>query len=261
MHTKINRASALPTFGLDEVRKSTSIAFTRRELIVVIAVLVVVGLILVPALRRAIGTSRSICCNCNLKQIGTAYRVWANDNGNRYPAFVPVTNGGWRDLLSRTNAGRYCWTNYAIMAENLGYSPVVLVCPSDKREPAHSISNIFANTNLSYFVGVIANSDTPGLILSGDRNLGLGTTPDAQYGFSPTNGSGNDVVINAPVCWSLKMHSRRNSAASENILLADGSAQQVTSVALNNTWLKNALEAQTAPHPSTNSPGLRLIFP
>jgi hypothetical protein len=49
--------------------------------------------------------------------------------------------------------------------------------------------------------------------------LGPGTTPDPEYGFSPADGRGNDVVINGPVCWSLKMHSRGNPAGWGNILL------------------------------------------
>src|SRR5665213_88601 len=206
-------------------------AFTRKELVVVIVVLVALVLFIVPALRRVNQTSSSICCNCHLKQLGTAYRIWENDRGNRYPAFVPLTNGGWSDLLSRPNASSYAWTNYAIMSDELGQSPLILVCPADVRKPAPAFSPFIANTNISYFVGIVPNDTLPQSLLGGDRNLGPGTTPDAQYGFSPADGRGNDVVIDGPVCWSLKMHSRGNAAGRGNILLADGSAQQITSAA------------------------------
>jgi hypothetical protein len=69
------------------------------------------------------------------------------------------------------------------------------------------------------------------------------------------------VVINGPVCWSLKMHSRGNPAVCGNILLGDGSAQQTTSGSLNGYWMKNALAEKAAHDKTTNSVGMRLIFP
>ena len=110
-------------------------------------------------------------------------------------------------------------------------------------------------------MGVSADDTYPQSILGGDRNLGPGTTPDPEYGFSPADGKGNDVIINGPVCWSLKTHSRGNPAGAGNILLGDGSAQQVTSGNLYQNWVKNALAEKAADDKETNSPGLRLIFP
>jgi hypothetical protein len=235
--------------------------FTLRDLVVVIAALVVLGLFLVPALQRANQKSMRITCICNLKQIGTAYRIWANDNGDQFPASAPQTNGGWNDFLNRTDASAYAWMNYAMMSNELGQSPLILVCPSDERKPANYFSNFIANTNLSYFVGVNANDTYPQSLLGGDRNLGPGTTPDPEYGFSPTNGRGNDVVINGPVCWSLKMHSRGNPAGCGNIMLGDGSAQQVTSGNLYGNWVKEALAEKAAHDKAANAAGIRLIFP
>ena len=237
-------------------------AFTRRDLVLVIAALVVLGLFLVPALQRANQKSMRITCVCNLKQIGTAYRIWSNDNGDQFPPSAPQTNGGWSDFLTRTNASTYCWMNYVTMSNELGQSPLILVCPSDERKPADSFSEFIANTNISYFVGVNANDSYPQALLGGDRNLGPGTTPDPEYGFSPADGRGNDVVINGPVCWSLKMHSRGNPAScAGNILLGDGSAQQVTSGNLYGNWVKAALAEKAAHDKATNAAGIRLIFP
>jgi len=238
----------------------TEAAFTRRELVVGIAVLFVLVLFIVPALQRAKQKSDRISCISNFKEIGLAYRIWANDNGDRFPAFAPLTNGGWSNLLSSSNAGTYVWTNYATMANEMGQSPIIVVCPADVRQPAQSFSNL-ANTNISYFVGVGANDTYPQSILGGDRNLGLGTTPDPEYGYSPSNGRGNDVIINGPVCWSRKMHSRGIPAGAGNILLGDGSSQQVSSMNLSQNWLKNAAAEKATLDNATNSPGLRLIFP
>ncbi|HEV7927257.1 MAG TPA: hypothetical protein VGR14_18025 [Verrucomicrobiae bacterium] len=238
----------------------TEAAFTRRELVVVIAVLVVLGLFLVPALQRFSQKSKRIDCVSNLMEIGLAYRLWSNDNGDRFPAFAPLTNGGWSNLLSGANASTYVWRNYATMSNEMGQAPQILVCPTDERQRATSFSNL-SNINISYFVGAGADHTFPQSILGGDRNLGPGTTPDPEYGYSPADGRGNDVLINGPVCWSLKMHSRGIPAGAGNILLGDGSAQQVTSGSLNQNWLKNALSDNATSAKATNSHGMRLIFP
>jgi hypothetical protein len=147
------------------------------------------------------------------------------------------------------------------MSNELGDSGVILCCPSDDREPVTSISNLTANVNISYFVGVISNASRPEYLLGGDRNLGPGSTADEEYGYSPTNGRGADVVVKNPVTWSKKMHSRGRPDGFGNILLGDGSAQQVSSTSLRDNGMKSALQSQIADSSSSNAPGLRLIFP
>ena len=215
--------------------------FTRRDLVVVILVLVLLGAMLVPAVQKARQKSWRIRCLNNLKEIGTADRLSTGD------------------LLPKSNAGPYCWKYYAGMTNAPSLDPKLLVCPSDERRPAKTFTNGFDNTHVSYFVGVDASDVNPQDIVGGDRNLGPGTVPDPNYGYSPTNGQGNDVVLftNTPVSWSLKMHSHGNSAGSGNILLGDGSWQQMSSVSFSKNWLINA---QTGTNfPGTN--GIRLVFP
>jgi len=227
---------------------------------VVIAVLFVLVVFLLPRFGRAKVGSHISCVN-HLQEIGLAYRLWSNDNGDHVPAEAPLTNGGWSNFLSLANASTYVWMNYATLSNEMGQTPKTLICPSDERRPARSFSTL-SNINISYFVGVGADDTYPQSILGGDRNLGPGTTPDPKYGYSPADGRGNDVTITGPVCWSLKMHSRGNPAATcGNILLGDGSAQQVASGNLNQFWLKDALTNRAAFTNATNSPGLRLIFP
>lgn len=236
--------------------------FARRELVVVIFVLVALFVLCIPALKRARQRSWVICCNCNMKELGTAYRLWAGDHGNQVPSMAPLTNGGWKELLTNSNVGPSCWTNYVVMADYVGRAPAVLVCPNDERRPAKDFGASFTNNStVSYFVGVNANDAYPQSIAGGDRNLGPGTVPRPDYGYSPANGQGNDVIINGPVCWSLKMHSGGNASGFGNILLGDGSAQQVSSASFNMDWLRNAQDAATTPAGATNGYGIRLLFP
>ena len=239
-------------------------ALTIIEVCIVIALLAVLAAMLLPTLpSRPIRSSRISCLN-NLKEIGTAYRLWAGDNGDLIPAQQTVCSNGWWDFLTNANQGARCWMNYAIMENELGQSPKLVICPADERQAALTFTNGFGNTNISYFVGVNANDIYPQSIAGGDRNLGPGTVPDPDYGYSPKDGKGNDVTIpiTGPVCWSLKMHSAGNPAGAGNILLGDGSGQQMSSAGLNKDWLRNAAGTNNWPAghgPAT--PSIRLIFP
>jgi hypothetical protein len=205
-------------------------------------------------MKRAQEKARRITCIGNLEGLGNDYRLWTQDHGHLVPSQASMTNGDWRELLTNSNAGQYCWKYFAIMRTNLGDPPAIVVCPTDERRPASSFTNGFDNTHVSYFVGVDADDIHPQAILGGDRNLGPGLVPAADYGYSPANGKGNDVVLstNSPVCWSWKMHSHGNAIGSGNILLGDGSCQQISSANLRLVWLPNA---------QTETNGIRLVFP
>jgi hypothetical protein len=149
------------------------------------------------------------------------------------------------------------------------------MCPADDRVAAAEFSTnarpnnqgtcyFQNNSNLAYFVGVSANTKSPRSLLAGDRNVGGGTVPDSDFGFSPGSGEGNDVAIpiTGPVSWSLKMHSDGNPKGAGNILMGDGSAQQVSTASFGSNWLRNA--AATTSWPSGHlpaAPSIRVVFP
>jgi len=186
---------------------------------------------LLPALARAKQKAQRISCVNNLKQVGTAYRIWENDNGDHYPQQQYVAQAGCYEMLGNgtftpaATAAKYAWLPYALMANELGQSPKVLNCPADDFNantnfywgtgqnpmlpnttswPTPSIVGSFDDTNVSYFVGVGACDTQPQSLLGGDRNLGNGglmingnvpnPQPDANYGIS---GSSASQAINA----------------------------------------------------------------
>jgi len=61
-------------------------AFTLIELIVVIAIIAILAALLLPALGRAKGKAHDTKCISNLKQLGVALTLWADEHDGRLPS-------------------------------------------------------------------------------------------------------------------------------------------------------------------------------
>ncbi|UCG50324.1 MAG: prepilin-type N-terminal cleavage/methylation domain-containing protein [Phycisphaerales bacterium] len=72
-------------------------AFTLIELLVVIAIIAILMAILMPALNRAKKQAKGVRCLSNLKQIGVAAHLYANDYDGRVPR--DETHGCWPILF------------------------------------------------------------------------------------------------------------------------------------------------------------------
>jgi hypothetical protein len=248
--------------------------FTQVELLVSIFCFLILfgGAILLTRPINHKAATRISCVN-NLKQIGIAFRTWAGDNNDKYPSEISQADGGLYEALTNTGSGSNCWKIFNVMSSELGQSPGILLCPSDVRQLHSSYLNtpstfFIANTNISYFTGIGANDTLPQTLLAGDRNLAPGLISSNDFGYSHADGSGNDVTLStnstvSPICWSLNMHSQGKPIGGGNILLGDGSVQQVLSKSLR-TQIQPFAGASLTNQAGTNilpSGSFRLLFP
>lgn len=198
-----------------------AVAFTLIELLLVIAAVVIVVAVVLPGFAPRRNHDPIIRCANNLKQVGLSFRLWAGDNGEKFPMHVPVAQGGTLELASDGRAAPH----FAVMSNELG-TPNILSCRADVNRQTATSFDALVDLNVSYFINLSATEQNPQAWLAGDRNMMVGRT--ALLGLV-------DVKTNTPVEWLEKIHKGRGAMA-----FADGSVQLLSS-----PMLKKSLRVQT----------------
>jgi prepilin-type N-terminal cleavage/methylation domain-containing protein len=120
------------------IQRIRDAAFTLIELLVVIAIIAILAALLLPALARARQEGQRAACLSNLRQIGTAFRVYLDDHQGIFMDRRDLKNslpGGWRPWTSwPTSDPRAGWA--AIVLKDSGTTDPLWSCPASIARPA-----------------------------------------------------------------------------------------------------------------------------
>jgi type II secretory pathway pseudopilin PulG len=189
------------------------LGFTIIELVVILVIVAAASVLLLAGLPRAKAKAQNQQCARILKSLGLAFRQWSIDNSDTYPMQRPTGFGGSLEAVTNGNVS----LTFVVLSNELN-TPKILICPADVRPPATNFGPGFANSNLSYFVGINAKETHPQMLLLGDRSLTNGPLSSERL---------LRLTTNSVPGWNHELHWLKG-----NIAYSDGSVQSLDTLRL-----------------------------
>jgi type II secretory pathway pseudopilin PulG len=154
-----------------KARQKRAEGFTFVELLAVLGAVALLMAVAMPLLAGNRATSDRAVCQSNLRQIGRAFQMWADDHEGKFPWLTAEVNQN----PSANNA----WYQFYLVSAEL-QTPRVLICPTDLDRFAANDWSLTQNTGflnpnarnkaVSYLIG-LGILQRPAGFLSADRNV------------------------------------------------------------------------------------------
>jgi prepilin-type processing-associated H-X9-DG protein len=224
-------------------------AFGLVELLVVIGILVLIGAILTPSLCRSRETANRVKCSSNLRQLGQAMLLYANDNHGHFPRTTYASGADAKPVWGTGAAGQDPFAAVApndvsaewfLLLRTQDITAEVLVCPSSNAEkdllgggsnaPIDRSNFTDIKKNLSYSIqnaypkdGVVPADDTTWWTSAMASPADFAIAADLNPGSSP---AGYDDVLKPAATSSARdmklANSNNHDKDGQNVLYADG---------------------------------------
>ena len=129
--------------------KFTKHGFTLIELLVVIAIIAILAAILFPVFAQAREKARQSSCLSNMKQLSTAFFLYADDYDECFPCYNAVNHNGseWYDWVTSPTYGFSFWSPF-ISVYPYYKNAKLLICPSQAKPTASAPSFRVAYWNM-----------------------------------------------------------------------------------------------------------------
>jgi len=169
------------------MKAKTQKGFTLIELLVVIAIIGILASMLLPALAKAKTRANRIKCVSNIKQVGSAFKAFANDNNDRYPWLLEVKDetaqgggvSGWSAETStllaqsaiKSNLGSAKILVSPLDPDNQGVNDGIDLANVDIAAPVDNGGHSYGVVNGAGGTGKASDDARPNTVLTVSRNI------------------------------------------------------------------------------------------